>query len=143
MELAALLFAGISAAMASIQAWQNTRNKQAAAAEFDATFERTKDSDEAKAAAKELVGVAPPEVVSDLEARADECWTGYRKVLGGDYLPYEVDKATRSVQACVCRELGRIYELTGGAIPDRWQGEWDTYKCQPPNLQPAKERVKV
>jgi len=116
-EIAALLFAGISAAMAAIQVWQNTRNKDSAAKEFDSVFHAVKDKPETIAAAQELVGIAPLEVIQDLERRADECWTGYRNVLGGKYLPEEIDKATVSVKACVCRELRRIYDLNGEKNP--------------------------
>jgi len=127
-DLANALFAGISAVAAAVEAWISYRDRNKAAQAFDVTYRQTLSSPEAAAAAKELVSIIPEEVIKDLEARADTCWTGYRNVLGGPYLPDEVDKATVSVQACVCRELGRIHELNG-SIPPRWQGQWDRYKC--------------
>ena len=127
-ELANTLFAGISAVAAAVQAWVTYRDRHKAAEAFDSTFKRTAKSPEASAAAEELAAIIPEDVIKGLEARADSCWTGYRKVLGGDYLPDEVDKATKSVQACVCRELKRINTLNG-TIPPRWQGQWDRFKC--------------
>jgi len=56
-------------------------------------------------------------------------WTGYRQVLGGKYRPPEIDTATVSVQACVCRELNRIFVLSG-SIPKRWHAQWDHYDCR-------------
>lgn len=127
-ELANTLFAGINAVAAAVQVWVTYRDHYKAAEAFDVTFKRTLDSPEARAAAKELVAIIPEEVINDLEVRADKCWTGYRKVLGGNYLPDEVDEATDSVQACVCRELKRIHKLNG-TIPPRWQGQWDRFEC--------------
>lgn len=56
------------------------------------------------------------------------CWTGYRQVLGGNYLPTEVDAATDAVQRCVCRELNRIKQLNGN-ITERWKGQWEQFQC--------------
>ena len=129
MEFATLLFAGISAAMAAVQVWRETRDGRAAAEEFDRTFERARDAPETREAAEQLVRIAPLEVIEHLERRADRCWTGYRDVLGGDFLPDEVDRATVSVQSCVCRELSRIHDINGGEIPERWRDQWDAYAC--------------
>jgi hypothetical protein len=127
-EIAKTLFAGISAAAAAVQAWYRYRDAKLAAATFDTTYQQTLVSPETAAAADELAAIIPQEVIKDLEGRADQCWTGYRNVLGGDYLPDEVDKATESVQGCVCRELGRLYKLNA-SIPPRWQGQWKQYRC--------------
>jgi hypothetical protein len=128
LEIAKTLFAGISAAAAAIGVWQKSRDSKRAAKSFDQTFTTVRESPSAHSAAQELVQIIPHEVISALEARADSCWTGYPAVLGGDYLPNEVDQATTAVQACVCRELRRIYELNG-QIPYRWKDQWDRYKC--------------
>lgn len=128
-DLANTLFAGLSAVAAAVRAWVAFRDRKKAADAFDSTFTHDLNSAEAQAAAKELLDIIPVKVIEDLERRADDCWTGYRKVLGGDYLPDEVDKATDSVQACVCRELRRIDKLNG-SIPPRWQGQWDRFACE-------------
>ena len=128
-EIARLFFSGISAAASAIGVWQKSRDKKKAAKEFDEKFEEIKKSSEAQEAAVELLNSIPNDVIKDLEARADRCWTSYRKVLGGEFLPDEVDDATEAVQACVCRELGRIYKLNG-EIPRRWQRQWNRYNCK-------------
>ena len=138
MEWAILFFSGIRAAAAAFQVWQRIRDKDAAAKAFDETFRNTQKSREAHEAAQQLITIAPEGVIRDLEGRADECWTGYRRVLGGPYLPDEVDKATDAVQACVCRELTRIYKINGGHIPDRWKGQWDTYACSTRQVAPRR-----
>ena len=92
---------------AAINVWINTRDRSAAAAEFDKTLDQVRYSVVSDEAARDILSIIPGDVVADLEARADQCWTGYRQVLGGRYLPTEVDSATISVQACVCRELSR------------------------------------
>ena len=127
-ELAKTLFAGITAAAAAVQAWQRLRDAKAAAREFDRAFGASRASREAATAATELVAIIPQDVIRELEARADGCWTSYRKVLGGEYLPDEIDHATESVQSCVCRELSRIEKLTG-SIPSRWRDQWRQYEC--------------
>ena len=127
-DLANTLFAGINAVAAAVQAWVAYRDRHKAIEAYDVTFKHALGSPEARAAAEELVAIIPEEIIKDLEGRADTCWTGYRNVLGGDYLPDEVDKATDSVQACVCRELKRIHKLNG-TIPPRWQGQWDRFQC--------------
>jgi hypothetical protein len=127
-ELAQLFFAGVSAVAAAVDVWVNTRNETAAAAEFDKTLVTVRNSAVSHEAAHELVSIIPSDVIADLEGRADQCWTGYRQVLGGKYLPTEVDSATVSVQACVCRELNRMFVLCG-SIPGRWQQQWDRYEC--------------
>ena len=101
-EIARVLFAGMSAVATAAQAWRKHREAKLAAAAFDTTYHKTLASPEATAAAEELAAIIPADVIKDLEARAEQCWTGYRDVLGGDYLPNEVDKATGSVQ---CRAL--------------------------------------
>ena len=128
-DLANLFFAGISAVASAIQVWQFTRDKVKASLAFDETYTNTLASPESKEAAQQLVDVVPHEIVKDLEGRADKCWTRYRKVLGGDYLPDEIDEATDSVKGCVCRELRRIDELNG-FIPDRWKSQWERFKCE-------------
>ncbi|MFL5788550.1 MAG: hypothetical protein ACJ748_10900 [Flavisolibacter sp.] len=128
-EIAKTLFSGISAVSASINIWKLTRNKTQASASFDKTFETTKQSREAVLAAEQLVAIIPVEVIEDLEKRADTCWKDYRDVLGGPYLPNEVDRATESVQACVCRQLNYIYVLNR-TIPDRWKEQWKAYNCE-------------
>jgi hypothetical protein len=100
-----------------------------AAQAFDKTFDESRAAPETQEAAKELVRIAPAAVIKDLEARAENCWVGYRKVLGGPFLPDEIDKATVSVRACVCRELRRIHDINGGKIPDKWCGQWVAYDC--------------
>ena len=92
---------------AAINVWINTRDRSAAAAEFDKTLDQVRYSVVSDEAARDILSIIPGDVVADLEARADQCWTGYRQVLGGRYLPTEVDSATISLQACVCRELSR------------------------------------
>ena len=128
LEIAKTLFAGISAASAAIGTWRSSRNKQKAAAVFDATLAQVRESSVAKEAAEELVAIMPLEVIEDIEARADKCWTYYREVLRGNYLPGQVDAATASVPMCVCAELRRIKELNG-EIPERWRGQWNQYRC--------------
>ncbi|HSS79315.1 MAG TPA: hypothetical protein VLV54_21520 [Thermoanaerobaculia bacterium] len=127
-ELAKALFAGISAAAAAVQVWYKSRDSKEAAATFDAVHDKVLASPETAAAAEQLVAIIPEEVIEDLETRADNCWTGYRRVLGGDFLPDEIDHATDAVQGCVCRELGRISKLNG-SIPSRWKGQWERYSC--------------
>ena len=114
---------------AAINVWINTRDRSAAAAEFDKTLDQVRYSVVSDEAARDILSIIPGDVVVDLEARADQCWTGYRQVLGGGYLPTEVDSATISVQACVCRELSRIFVLSG-TIPGRWHAQWDRYECR-------------
>ena len=127
-ELAKALFAGISAAAAAVQAWYRHRDAEQAASTFDSVHALALAAPDTAAAAEQLLTVIPEAVIKDLEARADRCWTGYRRVLGGDYLPDEVDRATDAVQGCVCRELWRINKLNG-SIPSRWKGQWEQYDC--------------
>ncbi|MDR3407890.1 MAG: hypothetical protein P4L68_05265 [Methylovirgula sp.] len=129
MEYANLFFAGISAVMASIQVWQASRNQQIAVTAFDDRLKAAPDEPETIAAAEELLSIAPADVIEDLEGRAEKCWTKYREVLGGPFLPGEIDEATESVKACVCRELRRIKSINGGKIPDRWLPQWEAYDC--------------
>ena len=129
LELAKVFFSGISAVAAAVQAWYRFKDRQKAADAFDTTYRQTLDSREANEAATELVAIIPEAVIEDLEHRADKCWTGYRDVLGGEYLPFEIDKATDDVQACVCRELGRMNKLSG-TIPAKWEGQWNRFNCE-------------
>jgi len=142
LELAKLLFSGVSAVSAAINIWKSTRNRQAAAQTFDATFAEVQRSPAATAAAQQLMQVAPPEIVGVLEGRAEKCWTGYRDVLIGEFLPEEIDNATAAVQACVCRELNRIVKING-FIPDRWRPQYDQYGCSKRPDKPATARVSV
>jgi hypothetical protein len=127
--LARSLFSGVCAVAAGVAAWRATRSPAEAAVLFDKTMEHLKTSQDANLAAVQLSQLVPFEVIHSLELRAAKCWTGYRQVLDGNYLPQAIDEATESVQACVCQELGRIYALSGH-MPDRWAAQWDLYKCK-------------
>jgi hypothetical protein len=130
LEIAKALFAGISAAAAAIQVWYKSREKAGAAREFDQVYKKTLESPQAAVAATELVAIIPEEIIRQLETRARACWTGFRKVLDPrEFLPDEVDNATEAVQACVCRELGRILKLNG-EIPKEWLPQWQRYDCK-------------
>ena len=135
LEIAKILFAGISAAAAAIGVWRRRRDKKDAAATFDETFAAERDSLRARRAAEELVELIPRDVIDLLESRADLCWTGYRAVLEGNYLPDEIDRATDAVRGCVCHELRRIRTLTG-KIPNRWRDQWERFKCHSDRRMP-------
>jgi hypothetical protein len=130
MEIAKLLFSGISAASAAIGVWQRERDRKAAAKAFDEALEEQRVSNESTLAGQELAALLPPDILRQLEGRAEACWNKYRKVLGDDkeFLPDEIDNATEAVKACICRELKRIRSLNGN-IPDRWKKHWKQYAC--------------
>ena len=134
LEIAKILYAGISAVAAAIRVWRRSSDKRVAvpkaAAQFDEVYQATLASPEAIAAATELVAIIPEDVLRDLENRAQACWTLFRKALDPrEYLPDEIDNATEGVQACVCRELSRIRKLNG-SIPDKWLPQWQRYDCE-------------
>jgi len=148
LEIAKILYAGISAVAAAIRVWRRSSDKRIAvpkaAAQFDEVYKTTLASPEAIVAATELVAIIPEDVLRDLENRAQTCWTWFRNALDPrEYLPDEIDNATEAVQACVCRELRRIHKLNG-SIPDKWLPQWRRYDCEGrENMNPSLKPIRV
>lgn len=130
MDPASILFAGISALMSTISVWQTERDRRRAREVFESQFAEQIDASRTQRAARWLHTVAPDDVIDRLKSRAEKCWDRYRDILDkpDEYLPDEVDEATRAVKKCICRELRRIYELEG-EVPEEWQDQWDKYEC--------------
>ena len=116
--------------MATISVWQKERDYKAASETFKEQFETQLTAQPTQRAAEWLSSVAPSDVIDRLKARSKKCWDRYRHILDSpeDYLPDEVDEATKAVKKCVCRELRRIFELEG-KLPEEWQEQWEQYGC--------------
>lgn len=128
LEIARVFFTGISALATSIGVWQKSRDGKKAAKVFDESYTKIRNSSESRLAAQELIGLMPKDILESLERRAEHCWSGYKGVLEGGFLPNEVDEATESVKACICRELRRIKKLNG-YLPVKWNEHWNYYEC--------------
>jgi hypothetical protein len=68
-----------------------------------------------------LKQIVPESTAQLITKRVNTCWENYEKLLNGDYLPEQVEEGTRKLIRCVCREIMRLIELNGGALPDSAQ----------------------
>jgi hypothetical protein len=129
------ILAGVSALLQSIQTWYQVRDSRRASETFSGAYEITLKSHltgrmEIFYQAEMLENIVPKPVLLTMGKRLEKCWTRYHAVLEGDFLPAEIDEATQNVKRCVCRELSRLAELTGGEIPTGILSEWWTTYCQ-------------
>jgi hypothetical protein len=121
------IISGISALLQAVDTWVNYRDSQRAAQEFELRMARALLEPTTREQAQVLANVVPQAVLDTMGERARRCWDQYHDVLTGGYLPGEIDAATQSVKACICRELRRIRDLNG-TLPlgdlTKW---WEAY----------------
>lgn len=81
--------------------------------------------------AVEINTLVPHNILSRFEKRVQNCWDSYNEVLAeeGGYLPGEIDEASISLIACICRELRRLNTVNGGIPNGKLLEYWDKYKC--------------
>ena len=82
--------------------------------------------------AEELIGFAPQTTIDILSQRIESCFTKYDVVLvDDDFLPGEMDSATRALTKCICRELNRLKMANGNNLPTKTLNEmWNGYGCK-------------
>lgn len=124
-----LLVAGISALLKAIDVWIRYRDSQRAEEAFRREQEEAPKTPQIQTEARALATIIPQDILDSLIARAERCWTGYKAVLEGRYLPDEVDDATEAVKSCICRELKRIDAL-GEPLPPGKLKTWQEKYCK-------------
>jgi hypothetical protein len=129
---AVLLVAGISALSKAIDVWVKRRDGRQAFAAFDEGKRVAHLSNAVIQESRIIDGIIPPDILDAITRRAQRCWSQYREVLQGAYLPGEIDEATESVKACICRELNRILKL-GQRLPPGQLSEWWQSFCRGSN----------
>ena len=122
--------AGISGVLQAVQVWYASKSHAQARNAFDRAFSSAQKSLEVEEEARAVSQVVPQEIFDDLSERAQRCWTRYREVLNGEYLPAEVDEATEALKKCICRELGRLISL-GEPLPRGKLAQWWITYCRP------------
>lgn len=122
-----LIISGVSALLRAIDTWINYRDSQRAAQEFDLRMAQAQAEPAIRQQAELLATLVPQPVLDTMGDRARRCWDQYHDVLKGGYLPGEIDEATQSVKACICRELRRIHDLNGSIPPGDLSAWWNAY----------------
>lgn len=122
-----LIISGISAVLKAIDTWVKYKDSQRAATDFATRIKQAQGDPNVQHQARTLANIVPPPVLDALGSRVRKCWEHYQDVLNGGYLPGEIDDATRSVKACICRELQRIYDLNGSIPPGELDVWWTQY----------------
>ena len=122
--------AGVSGLLQAVQVWYASQNLAQARSAFDKGFASAQKSLAVEEEARAIARVVPQEVLDDITERAQRCWSRYREVLNGDYLPAEVQEATEAVKKCICRELGRLISL-GEPLPRGQLAQWWLTYCRP------------
>ena len=123
-----LLIAGVSALLKAIDTWVSYRDSKRAAEAFQKEKNKPESPIEIREQGAILAEIVPKDILDKMIDRATQCWTKYGNVLDGDYLPDEIDEATTSVKACICRELRRIRSL-GQPLPEGKLTEWWNLYC--------------
>lgn len=124
-----VLISGVSALLKAIDTWVNYRDSRRAAESFRMEHQAAEKSLQIEQEARTLSNIVPAEVLDTITGRAERCWTRYKEVLDGGFLPGEIDEATEAVKACICRELNRIMQLGQPIPPGKLSDWWNTY-CQ-------------
>lgn len=122
-----LLISSVSALLKAIDTWVGYRDSRRAAEAFDREQQAAEKSLQVEMEARAVTILVPMDVLEVMTGRAERCWSRYREVLEGDYLPAEVDEATEAVKACICRELNRIVRLGAPLPPGKLSDWWFTY----------------
>lgn len=124
-----LMITGVAAAFEAVQTWIAVRDRRRAAATFEATLEAGRSNPATWDENRALLDLVPFEVLKTMEERTRRCWESYHRVLQGEsqYLPEEIDEATRALKACICRELKRIVDLNGSLPPGKLRAWWSAY----------------
>ncbi len=76
-----------------------------------------------------LADIVPHDVLDLMIQRVRKCWDYYKEVLEAeeDFLPAQVDNATRAFERCICRELKRIMRLNKSLPPGDLERWWKAY----------------
>jgi len=122
-----ILISIFSAALQSVQTWFQVRDSKRAADAAKLQFQHAQTDPRMRAQADLLIQLVPSEVLQLMIGRVNGCWDDYSAVLSGEFLPNEVDKATLSIKACLCRELKRIYDLNGSIPEGPLRSWWENY----------------
>lgn len=124
-----VIIAAISAAMQSIQTWVTVRDAKKANRTAQMGYERTSNAKLAKTQSARLKKLIPESVLKLLEDRIEKCWERYRHIIdpATGSTPEEIDKATKALKECICRELNRVYELNGSIPSGKLREWWNLY----------------
>lgn len=122
-----IMIAGVAAAFEAVQTWIAVRDRRLAAASLEAPESRRRDNPSLWDENRALLDAVPFDVLQTMEKRTRTCWERYHEVLKDDekYLPEDIDKATKAVKACICRELQRIIDVNGSLPPGQLRRWWD------------------
>lgn len=121
------VLAAVQAALQAVQLWVSVRDSARSARTLQEVYERERRRSEVASQAQALSASVPADVLQVLTDRLYDCWTMYKGVLEGGYLPSEIDAATEDVKKCICRELRRIRSLGGGLPAGILQSWWNQY----------------
>jgi type I restriction enzyme, R subunit len=130
MGIAELAIAAVTAALQAVETWNNFRDRRRARAAHEDAYQRALSDPQTREEALQVTSAVPEDVVQMLKDRVDECWDRYREVLDNEeYLPQEIDDATKAIKRCVCRELRRLQSLAGELPPGKLSESWERFSC--------------
>lgn len=133
MESAMLLIAAISGIMQGVQTWIATRDRREAKRALEFAYSRTLNSDQIRSRADRLLSIVPIATIDRLKDKIQACYEKFNKILDDDeqYFPSDIDNAAKNaLPNCICRNLGRIVSVNGGALPDQeLHDAWQKYGC--------------
>lgn len=126
---AEIIIAGVSAAIEAVDFWLTHKDKIGAFLAGERAYPKINTDSRLKNEARRLESIVPADVLEVMAERVQRCWDRYKEILKdeGGYLPQEVDAATKALQRCICRELGRIHELNGAIPPGVLTTWWLKY----------------
>jgi type I restriction enzyme R subunit len=127
---ASLIVAIMSATMQAIDFWRTTKDRSKARKAIN-EVKSLRKSPSTKIESDRLLLLVPNELLNSFSSRVERCFNKYKEVLDDEkYLPGEIDEATEAVKACVCRELRRLYSVTGGIPEGILSDYWNNYGCE-------------
>ncbi|SEN69146.1 hypothetical protein [Nitrosomonas marina] len=134
MESAMLLIAAISGIMQGVQVWMVSKDRRKARRAQQAAYVRTLQSDMINVRAEKLLSLVPESTTERLRKKVQECYEKFNEMLDNEdeYFPVDIDNAAEhALPNCVCRNLRRIVNVTGGSLPDdELQEAWTKYQCK-------------
>ena len=121
------ILAALSAVMQAVQIWNDYRDKDRTARMLREVYLKELTETKTIEESQSLIELLPNDVLQSLIDRINRCWKDYDSVLQGEYLPPQIERATKQVQQCICRELKTIQQLNGRIPPGKLSLWWKQY----------------
>ena len=125
-----LIIATISIGMKAVELWHKSKDRDVVSNKLKEA-KKLQYTPEIQNEAREFEQLLIPKNILDgFKNRIKRCWDSYAEIVNSpDYLPQEVEEASKAVISCVCRELLIIHGINRSIPPAKLSEWWENYRC--------------